>query len=113
MDWLTTELIGLVEEKRLALTEECFHPDFVANVEVCRIQEDMKKRPQGYMAEITIECVNCDEAFRWVGLPLGLSWEHPSTDLKELVLNAPMLPVSQEDYDKELPGFSVKAWIER
>jgi hypothetical protein len=67
--------------------KDCTHPEFHANVAVARI-EDVGK----FVAEIRVRCVRCGEPFRFVGVPAGLSYDHPMVSIDGLELNAPIEP---------------------
>lgn len=88
----------------------CSHPDFAANVDVHRIVAgDDDPTVTGYYAEITLRCVECDEPFRWIGVPAGLSPRHPACSPDETELRAPIRPASSDpDFGLGLPGFAIR-----
>lgn len=45
----------------------CKHEEFFANVRVNRLEDSGR-----FMADIRIKCVQCNEAFRFLGLPAGM-----------------------------------------
>lgn len=54
--------------------------DFEANVEVNRLLADGSPEdstPIGFDATIRVWCKDCDEKFRWIGVPYGLSPRQP------------------------------------
>jgi len=66
----------------------CNHPEFQAAVAVARL-EDI----QGYMADITINCLSCGMPFKFVGLPSGLHFKKPMVSVTGMELRAPIEPV--------------------
>ena len=54
-------------------------------------------------------CVDCDEPFRWIGVPIGLSPRQPMVSVDETELRAPLRPASSDpDFGLGLPGFAVR-----
>jgi hypothetical protein len=51
----------------------CPHLNFNACVTVNRLAATDDGPVAGYSADITVECRDCGEPFRWAGLPSGLS----------------------------------------
>ncbi len=89
----------------------CPHENFAATVEVNRIGtgDSTDGTPAAYMADIRVRCSNCDEPFRWTGVPAGLSYAHPMVSVDETELHAPMRPASADpDFGMGLPGFSIR-----
>lgn len=77
----------------------CYHPDFDAVVDVARIGEDdpenlMPGMPTAFVAEISVYCQTCGEAFKFDGVPAGMSYDAPATSVDGLELRAPIRPVS-------------------
>jgi hypothetical protein len=66
---------------------DCEHPDFMANVRVGRMLDSGK-----FIAEIRVRCARCGEPFRFIGVPAGLAWDHPSCTIDGLMLQAPCEP---------------------
>lgn len=67
--------------------EDCSHGAFRADVNVARV-EDVAK----FVAEIRIRCLVCDEPFRFVGVPAGMSYGQPMCSIDGLELLAPIEP---------------------
>lgn len=67
----------------------CEHKDFTAHVGVNRF-EDMT--PMGFNAEVRIECSECGERFRFVGLQPGLSWREPRVSINATDVYLPIEP---------------------
>jgi hypothetical protein len=86
----------------------CPHPDVDASVSVARITATEGGDPIAFSATITVNCTECGEPFRWSGVPAGLSPAHPTCNLTETELIAPLRPASSDpDFGLGLPGFSV------
>jgi hypothetical protein len=88
----------------------CEHLDFSATVDVNRLGtgETVDGMPRGYMADIRVSCADCGEAFRWVGVPAGLSFSHPTVSIDEAELRAPLRPASSDpDFGLGIPGFAI------
>jgi hypothetical protein len=84
----------------------CPHEDFVAAVAVNRITDEAGE-VIAYSAEITVRCVQCDEPFRWTGVPVGMSPRQPMCSPDETELRAPLRPASADpDFGVGLPGFA-------
>jgi len=66
---------------------DCTHPEHSVFCGMAAMLDSGK-----WMAEIEIRCARCGEAFRFVGLPAGLSFEQPSTSIDGLQLLAPVEP---------------------
>jgi hypothetical protein len=67
--------------------QDCTHENFTAKIAVGRILDVGK-----FVADITVNCVECGEPFRFVGVPAGLSYEHPAVSIDGLELHAPIEP---------------------
>lgn len=94
----------------------CPHEDFVATVAVNRLTGPADSRPiteplpvVGYVADIRVQCAQCDEPFRWTGVQGGLSPAEPRCSVDETELRAPLRPASTDpDFGLGLPGFVVR-----
>ncbi len=51
---------------------KCEHKNFAASVDVNRLTETDGGRVTGYSADVRIQCVECQEPFRFIGLPCGV-----------------------------------------
>ena len=67
--------------------EDCTHQQFKALVKVARLEDSGK-----FMAEITVTCSDCQEPFRFVGVPAGVNFERPAVSINGLELRAPIEP---------------------
>lgn len=88
----------------------CPHLNFAAAVNVGRItRSDDDPTIVGYTADITVQCVDCGEPFRWVGVPAGLSPRRPMVSVDETELHAPIRPASSDpDFGLGIPGFAIR-----
>lgn len=77
------EFLADVKAKRRV----CPHEEFSAQVNVNRMLDTGR-----FIAEIHIHCVQCGEKFRFLGVPAGIAWTHPSCSITETELNAPIEP---------------------
>ncbi|MFJ2719414.1 hypothetical protein [Streptomyces sp. NPDC087437] len=87
----------------------CLHEHFDAFVGVARITaSDTDPTVVGYAAEVKVSCRDCDEPFRWTGVPAGVSPRQPMCSVDETELRAPLRPASADpDFGMGLPGFAV------
>lgn len=67
----------------------CEHENFRADVAVNRLLDSGM-----FAADVKIECTDCGEPFRFVGLPAGVSFERPMVAIDGLELRAPIEPAS-------------------
>lgn len=65
----------------------CRHEVFAASVNVNRMEDT-----GCFAADIVIRCVQCDEPFRFLGLPAGISFERPMVSVTGCELRAPIEP---------------------
>jgi len=91
----------------------CPHEDFAAVVEVNRLTKVEGGPVTGYSAEITVRCADCDEPFRWIGCPAGLSPRQPMVSPDEATLRARACAVvgrnlTRSEWDRFLPGKSYR-----
>ena len=90
----------------------CPHEDFRADVEVNRLlAADDDPTVVGYVADISVSCVQCGEKFRWIGLAPGMSSGRPMVSIDAVTMHAPLRPASAgADFGLGLPGFHVDIW---
>ncbi|MYV56468.1 hypothetical protein [Streptomyces sp. SID3212] len=91
------------------LDRPCPHLDFAAYVAVNRLTAaDDDPTVVGYSADITVECDDCGEPFRWTGLDAGVSPAGPTCSVDEKTMCAPLRPASADpDFGLGLPGVAV------
>lgn len=65
----------------------CEHKNFAARVAVNRLEDTGR-----FSADVTIHCSDCQEPFRFMGLPAGSSWRWPTVSIDGLELRAPIEP---------------------
>ncbi|MGH9121973.1 MAG: hypothetical protein ACRDYC_08505, partial [Acidimicrobiales bacterium] len=93
----------------LNLDRPCEHEDFLAEVEVERVTKVDDGPVIGYCAHIHVWCAVCDERFRWVGVPGGLSPAQPMCSPDETELRAPIRPATSDpDFGMGIPGFAIR-----
>lgn len=66
---------------------QCMHEQFHVHANIIRLEDAGK-----YIAEIRVKCEQCDEPFRFLGVPAGLLNERPSCNVDGLELHAPIEP---------------------
>lgn len=71
--------------------EDCPHEKFAAQVNVGRMLDSGK-----FMADITINCVDCGSPFRFVGLSAGVDFARPMVSIDDLELHAPIEPEGEK-----------------
>jgi hypothetical protein len=91
----------------------CPHENFAASVDVNRITAgDDEPDPVAYSADIRVECADCGEKMRWLGVQAGTSPKRPMCSVDESELRAPLRPASADpDFGLGIPGFAV-SWRE-
>lgn len=87
----------------------CTHQDFAAAVEVNRIlAQEGDSAPAAFNADIRVQCAQCGEKFRWVGLQAGTKKDRPMCSVDEFELRAPLRPASADpDFGLGIPGYAV------
>lgn len=88
----------------------CPHENFAAHVDVGRLAAgDDDPTIVGYVAEVRIACVDCDEPFRFIGMPAGALADRPACSPNETEARLPLRPASSDpDFGLGLPGFAVR-----
>lgn len=88
----------------------CEHPEFVARVDVDRITHgDDDPTIIAFGATLTINCVACNEVFRFIGMDAGLLPNRPMCSVDESEARLPIRPASSDpDFGLGIPGFAVK-----
>lgn len=87
----------------------CRHENFALHADVNRLtRSDDDPTVIGYSADIRVWCEDCQEPFRWNGIPAGISPAHPTCSVDETELHAPLRPASADpDFGMGLPGFAI------
>lgn len=88
----------------------CRHDDTAALVAVHRLVRDDEPlesgTTEGYVAELTMHCVDCGERFAFLGAPTGGGGHEPTTSPDALTINLPMRPASAAPtFGMNIPGF--------
>jgi hypothetical protein len=74
----------------------CPHENFDAVVGVARLLGEEGVPVVGFSGEIRVRCADCDEPFRWTGVPAGQSTRQPMCSVDETELRAPLRPASAD-----------------
>lgn len=76
---------------------DCLHTEFKVVAGVHRITAE--DTPQGrilpaqqYTVDIRVWCTDCDQAFEWIGPPIGVSPQRPTCSVDGTELRAPIRP---------------------
>lgn len=86
----------------------CPHEDFMASVEVNRLTSTEGGPVTGYSADIRVQCADCGEPFRWIGVEAGMMPDRPMVSVDETELHAPIRPASSDpDFGLGIPGFAI------
>ena len=86
----------------------CPHENFAISGEVTRLSKDEGGPIHGYSVDLKVWCADCDEKFRWVGVPAGMSPARPMCSIDETELHAPIRPASADpDFGLGIPGFAI------
>jgi hypothetical protein len=89
--------------------QACEHENFNAVVAVNRITATEEGPVTGYNADIRVRCADCDEPFRWIGAPAGMSPAKPMVSIDETELRAPLRPAAADpDFGLGIPGFAIQ-----
>jgi hypothetical protein len=87
----------------------CPHQNFAANVAVNRLTDADDRPIVGYTADITVNCAECGEPFRWCCPDAGSRPDRPTTSVDQTELRAPLRPASSDpDFGLGLPGFGIR-----
>lgn len=87
----------------------CEHPDFVAEVEVNRLNDTDGGPITAYSADLRISCAACGEPFRFIGVRAGASGGEPRCSVDEAELHIPIRPASADpDFGLGIPGFAIQ-----
>lgn len=86
----------------------CPHETFDADVEVNRLTGVEGGPVVAFVADITIGCSACGEAFRFSGAPAGFSPAHPTVSVDEATIHLPIRPASADrDFGLGIPGYAI------
>lgn len=73
------------------MAEICAHESFAAEVDVNRLEDTGR-----FHADVRVRCADCGEAFRFLGVAAGLSWDHPTVSVDGIELHAPIEPEGEK-----------------
>lgn len=88
------------------MSERCEHPRVKVDAKAQRIRpkHDGGSLTLGYELVASVKCLECDEPFRFLGLPIGVSKDTATTNEGASELRAPMSPDVEPVYFKDLEG---------
>lgn len=61
--------------------KDCDHMNFMANVEVARLEPSKIGGTMRFSADVTIHCTECGVPFRFIGLPAGVDLNGAATSV--------------------------------
>lgn len=70
----------------------CPHMNFKTMARVGRLTDGDDGEVVAYAVDLKVWCVDCGEQFEWMGLPGGVSPDHPTVSFDRLELRAPIRP---------------------
>lgn len=88
----------------------CPHENFGVQANVGRLmRSETDSTVVGYSVDLTVRCMDCNEPFEWMGLPMGWLASEPACSVDGLEARMPIRPQSAaRDFGLGLPGFTVK-----
>ncbi|WP_433067349.1 hypothetical protein [Dactylosporangium sp. CS-033363] len=107
----STRLVFLEPDQETPLT--CLHKNFHVDAAMARITEAPgDDTANAFNIDVRVNCADCGEPFRWIGLPCGYSPAQPMVSVNGLELRAPMAPQSAPDgFGQGGPGFRVDVLV--
>lgn len=84
----------------------CKHELFEAQADVNRLADVGR-----FMVDLKVSCAQCGTPLRFLGLPIGMHFDHPMVSLDGTEIRLPAHPVNEtvpKVPDDVLKGFSVK-----
>jgi hypothetical protein len=87
----------------------CPHEGFNVFAEVNRINKTEGGPIEAYNLDIRVSCAQCEEKFRWMGVPAGMRPDRPMCSVDETELHAPLRPATADpDFGLGIPGFAIR-----
>lgn len=87
----------------------CEHIEFMASVDVVRLADHEGGPITGYSAEIEVRCAVCEEAFEFIGVPIGWLPSEPAVSVDGREARMPIRPESApRGFGEHLTGFTVR-----
>ncbi len=88
--------------------KKCEHKEFIGNFNIARLEDS-----KGFMAEMTVKCAECDEPFKFLGLPLGLNMHGAAVDPTLTEARIAIAPLSESEKKRYkvmqgVSGFNIK-----
>jgi hypothetical protein len=97
--------LGASVNKVAPWATDCLHLNFQAQVNVFRLSEKEGGPINGYTADVTVRCCDCNLPFRFRGFGFGSSPNEPRLSIDGTVLRAPLEPA----YVTEIAGHPLTA----
>lgn len=72
--------------------QACAHENFRCDCSIGRLTKEEGGEVASFVAEIKVQCAECDLPFHWVGVPGGVSYRRPMSSADSLELRAPIAP---------------------
>lgn len=69
----------------------CAHEAFAASTTIARLEDTGR-----FICELRVCCVQCREAFRFMGMKAGLSFERPAVSIDGVEANLPIEPEGEK-----------------
>lgn len=76
----------------------CKHEHFNASVKVNRFED----KPDIFSADICICCANCAQPMQFIGMPTGLLWDQPTTNMQGTEARMPIQPYRQPKWARDI-----------
>lgn len=73
----------------------CQHVNFKVNAKVTRLTDTDGGPVTGFTTDITVNCMDCNMPFQWVGPDQGSSPNRPMVSFDRTELRAPIIPVEE------------------
>lgn len=91
------------------LDRACPHEHFETWSVVNRLTLEDDEPVFAYAAEVRINCTDCSEPFRFIGVQAGLRPDRPTCSVDETELRVPIRPASSDpDFGLGSPGFAIR-----
>lgn len=80
-----------------ATKQPCQHENFAVNVEVTRMEDK-----ELFAADVTIKCADCQQPFKFLGLPCGLDLQGATTSVDQTEARLAIAPYDEKTRKQEL-----------
>jgi hypothetical protein len=87
----------------------CPHENFAAQVDVNRLTRGEDGPINGFVADVRIQCADCDEVFRFMGVEAGHMPDRPMVSVDEKEIHLPIRPATSDpDFGLGIPGYAIR-----